>query len=242
MVGSSFCKPERRARQADLGQAGAHAVLAGDERRPAGGAALLGVVVGEHHAFLGHPVDVGRLVAHHPMRVGADVRLADVVAPDDADVRLAVAARPGRRRFTVFPVWISNNPVSRMLRYFLDSRFSEPIVYLRFEKTFLEKMGNDYDKNPKNLIHQLTHVVHKFGHRPAPAAGLDDWTFDREIGDFVALLQENGIKVVADVRMFPGSRRYPQFGAEALAHSLGESNIHYQHFPELGGRRKARPD
>ena len=30
----------------------------------------------------------GVLVAHHAHRVGADVRLADVVAPDDADVRL----------------------------------------------------------------------------------------------------------------------------------------------------------
>ena len=55
---------ERGAGQADLGQARAQPVLAGDERRPAGGAALLGVVVGEHHAFLGHAVDVGRLVAH----------------------------------------------------------------------------------------------------------------------------------------------------------------------------------
>ena len=57
-------QPYRGARQADLGQAGAQAGLAGDERRPAGGAALLGVVVGEHHAFLGDAVDVGRLIAH----------------------------------------------------------------------------------------------------------------------------------------------------------------------------------
>src|SRR5260370_2948830 len=42
--------------------------------------------------------------------------------------------------------------------------------------------------------------------------------------------------------MFPGSKRYPQFGREALAKSLGEAGIHYEHFPELGGRRKAKPD
>ena len=36
-------QPERGARQADLGQAGAQAGLAGDERGAAGGAALLGV-------------------------------------------------------------------------------------------------------------------------------------------------------------------------------------------------------
>jgi uncharacterized protein (DUF488 family) len=50
------------------------------------------------------------------------------------------------------------------------------------------------------------------------------------------------IKLVADVRMFPGSKRYPQFNKEALANSLGKSGIRYEHFPELGGRRKAKPD
>ncbi|HZR78213.1 MAG TPA: DUF488 domain-containing protein [Chthoniobacterales bacterium] len=64
----------------------------------------------------------------------------------------------------------------------------------------------------------------------------------REIDNFTALLQENGIKLVADVRMYPGSRRYPQFGREALASSLREIGIGYEHFPELGGRRKANPD
>ena len=44
-------QPERSAGQADLGQTGAQAGLAGDERGPAGGAALLGVVVGEQHAL-----------------------------------------------------------------------------------------------------------------------------------------------------------------------------------------------
>ena len=71
------------------------------------------------------------------------------------------------------------------------------------------------------------------------------WTIGhstREIDDFVSLLKENGIKAVADVRMFPGSRRYPQFGREALANSLADAGIRYEHFPELGGRRKAKPD
>ena len=71
------------------------------------------------------------------------------------------------------------------------------------------------------------------------------WTIGhstREIDDFVSLLKESGIKAVADVRMFPGSRRYPQFGREALAKSLAEVAIRYEHFPELGGRRKAKPD
>jgi uncharacterized protein (DUF488 family) len=71
------------------------------------------------------------------------------------------------------------------------------------------------------------------------------WTIGhstRQIDDFVSLLIENGIKLLADVRMYPGSRRYPQFGREALAKSLSERGIRYEHFPELGGRRKAKPD
>ena len=71
------------------------------------------------------------------------------------------------------------------------------------------------------------------------------WTIGhstRNIDEFISLLQENGIKLLADVRMFPGSKRYPQFGREKLAKSLGESGIRYEHFPELGGRRKPKPD
>jgi uncharacterized protein (DUF488 family) len=71
------------------------------------------------------------------------------------------------------------------------------------------------------------------------------WTIGhstREIDIFLSLLEENGIRLVADVRMFPGSKRYPQFGREALATSLSQDEIRYEHFPELGGRRKAKPD
>lgn len=71
------------------------------------------------------------------------------------------------------------------------------------------------------------------------------WTIGhstREIDKFISLLQENGIKLLADVRMFPGSKRYPQFNRESLAGSLGQWEIRYEHFPELGGRRKTRPD
>jgi len=56
------------------------------------------------------------------------------------------------------------------------------------------------------------------------------------------LLTQNGIKLVADVRMLPGSKRYPQFNKETLASSLGKAGISYEHFPELGGRRKTKPD
>ena len=71
------------------------------------------------------------------------------------------------------------------------------------------------------------------------------WTIGhstRNIDIFISLLEENGIKLLADVRSLPGSKRYPQFNKEAMAESLNACGIRYEHFPELGGRRKARPD
>jgi uncharacterized protein (DUF488 family) len=71
------------------------------------------------------------------------------------------------------------------------------------------------------------------------------WTIGhstRKIDQFISLLEENGIKLVVDVRRLPGSRRYPQFNREALADSLREHGIRYEHFPELGGRRKPKKD
>jgi uncharacterized protein (DUF488 family) len=71
------------------------------------------------------------------------------------------------------------------------------------------------------------------------------WTIGhstRDINIFISLLEENGIKLLADVRSWPGSKRYPQFNSEALAESLNVHGIRYEHFPELGGRRKPEPD
>ncbi len=71
------------------------------------------------------------------------------------------------------------------------------------------------------------------------------WTIGhstRTIEKFISLLEEHGIKSLADVRLLPGSRRYPQFDKETLADSLAKLGICYEHFPELGGRRKPRKD
>jgi uncharacterized protein (DUF488 family) len=71
------------------------------------------------------------------------------------------------------------------------------------------------------------------------------WTIGhstRTIDDFISLLDENGIKLVADVRSLPGSKRYPQFNRERLTKSLTKHGIRYEHFPELGGRRKTKKD
>jgi uncharacterized protein (DUF488 family) len=64
----------------------------------------------------------------------------------------------------------------------------------------------------------------------------------RTIDEFISLLKENEIKLLGDVRAWPGSKRYPQFNKEALAESLTAHGISYEHFPELGGKRKSKPD
>lgn len=71
------------------------------------------------------------------------------------------------------------------------------------------------------------------------------WTIghsNRTLDEFVELLTANQIKLLADVRHFPGSRRLPHFNKENLSKSLPDIGIEYIHFPELGGRRRARPD
>jgi uncharacterized protein (DUF488 family) len=71
------------------------------------------------------------------------------------------------------------------------------------------------------------------------------WTIGhstRTIDEFIALLKANDIKLLVDVRTLPGSTRYPQFNKETLADSLGKAGIRYEHFSELGGRRKPRND
>ncbi len=60
----------------------------------------------------------------------------------------------------------------------------------------------------------------------------------RTIDESIALLREHRIATVADVRSFPGSRRHPQFGKDALATSLEAAGIRYVHLPGLGGRRR----
>ena len=58
---------------------------------------------------------------------------------------------------------------------------------------------------------------------------------------FVALLRGAGVEQAVDVRRFPGSRRHPQYGAEALAASLAGETIAYEHVGALGGRRPVLP-
>jgi uncharacterized protein (DUF488 family) len=60
--------------------------------------------------------------------------------------------------------------------------------------------------------------------------------------EFVAMLNSFGIELIADIRSYPGSRRFPQFNKEALEISLPQNKIQYVHLINLGGRRKANPN
>jgi uncharacterized protein (DUF488 family) len=71
------------------------------------------------------------------------------------------------------------------------------------------------------------------------------WTIGhstRPLRVFLDLLAGYGIQAVADVRRFPGSKRYPQFAQDALSASLEADGISYRWLPALGGRRRPRPD
>src|SRR5262245_26453250 len=71
------------------------------------------------------------------------------------------------------------------------------------------------------------------------------WTIGHStlsVEEFLGVLSSFQIELLVDVRSFPGSRRYPHFNKENLGVSLSAAGIDYAHMPELGGRRKNRPD
>ena len=63
----------------------------------------------------------------------------------------------------------------------------------------------------------------------------------RTLAQFVALLREENVTRLVDVRAIPRSRRTPQFNADTLPDSLAAEGIAYRHLPDLGGRRHHRP-
>jgi uncharacterized protein (DUF488 family) len=74
---------------------------------------------------------------------------------------------------------------------------------------------------------------------------LSIWTIGHStlgLEEFLSVLSSFQIGLLVDVRSFPGSRRYPHFNKENLRGSLTSARIEYLHMPELGGRRKTRPD
>ena len=61
----------------------------------------------------------------------------------------------------------------------------------------------------------------------------------RELDALVAILDDAGVELLADVRTVPRSRRLPHFNREALAAELPRRGLLYRHMPQLGGFRRA---
>lgn len=74
-----------------------------------------------------------------------------------------------------------------------------------------------------------TVTIHTIGHGRAPFA------------DFLALLKEYEIEIVADVRSAARSR-WPQYNGRVLEELLREEGIGYEWLPECGGKVVAPPE
>lgn len=59
------------------------------------------------------------------------------------------------------------------------------------------------------------------------------------IYDFINLLKKNKIKILIDIRTYPGSRYVPWFNKEQLKVFLADNRIEYLHLKILGGRKKS---
>ena len=75
-----------------------------------------------------------------------------------------------------------------------------------------------------------THTIYTIGHST------------RSFAEFLDILQSFDIKILADIRSLPGSRKFPQFDKENLKISLEEAGTQYIHLADLGGRRKVKQD
>lgn len=73
-------------------------------------------------------------------------------------------------------------------------------------------------------------AIHTMGHGTLPDARFAD------------LVVGAGITRVVDIRSFPGSRRNPQFGQDAMRQWLPEHGLAYGWIRELGGRRRPSPE
>jgi uncharacterized protein (DUF488 family) len=60
------------------------------------------------------------------------------------------------------------------------------------------------------------------------------------IEEFLALLSQHEIKLLADVRSYPSSRKWPHFNQDELQHALESAGLEYRWFKSLGGRRHSK--
>ena len=79
-------------------------------------------------------------------------------------------------------------------------------------------------------MHLNNHTIWTIGHSTRP------------LEEFISMLDSFNIELIADIRSFPGSRKYPRYNKEALEVSLPQNSIQYVHLKSLGGRRKMLPN
>ncbi|WP_338111023.1 DUF488 domain-containing protein [Rhizobium cauense] len=60
----------------------------------------------------------------------------------------------------------------------------------------------------------------------------------RSLDEFIEVLAPAAIDLIVDVRAFPRSRTHPAFNIETLPASLDIHGIGYEHWSDLGGRRR----
>jgi uncharacterized protein (DUF488 family) len=65
---------------------------------------------------------------------------------------------------------------------------------------------------------------------------------NRTLAEFVELVEESDVELIVDVRRLPGSTRYPQFNADALAEALQDVEIGLRRAEALTGRRPVSRD
>ncbi len=80
------------------------------------------------------------------------------------------------------------------------------------------------------------------GPQPGPALVYTIGHSTRSLPEFIRILQDHGVALVADVRTVPRSRHNPQFNKETLPQDLALAGLGYVHLPGLGGLRKTKPD
>jgi uncharacterized protein (DUF488 family) len=64
----------------------------------------------------------------------------------------------------------------------------------------------------------------------------------RSFDELVRSCDAHGVRCIADVRRFPGSRRSPHFARQSLEQALPARGIEYLWIPKLGGRRRRADD
>jgi uncharacterized protein (DUF488 family) len=64
----------------------------------------------------------------------------------------------------------------------------------------------------------------------------------RSIEELHELLDSFKIALLADIRHYPGSRKYPHFNKENLEQYFPGHGIDYRHLIDLGGRRRPKKD